>query len=116
MKLLRFFLTLIAASTLTSLSYACSFDTDCSVGSQCVKNGGLYGVCQGGMSPGNANDRQPVYNPLDLNTGSRKNRSDGDARKKRDSNGTYGDTCSFDLDCGIGRSCAKSGGLYGVCK
>ena len=116
MKIVRFFFVLTVTSVIASGSFACSFDTDCNVGSKCVKNGGLYGVCQGGMSPGNAFDREPVYNPLDLNTGSRRNGSDGDARNRMDSDRTYGDTCSFNTDCGVGSRCVKNGGLYGVCK
>ena len=77
---------------------ACSFDTDCSPGSKCVKApGNIYGVCAGGIFPGNKYDQEPVYAPLDLNQ-------------------TYGDTCSFDTDCGPGSKCAKSmGSIYGVC-
>src|SRR5215469_13544283 len=45
---------------------ACSFDTDCEVGSRCLKSpGSIYGICAGGLFPGNSNDRQPVYSPLD---------------------------------------------------
>ena len=78
-------------------SSACSFDTDCSVGSKCSKAfGALYGVCTGGLFPGNSNDLAPVYAPLDLNN-------------------TYGNTCSFDTDCGPGSDCYKSGGIYGTC-
>lgn len=80
------------------VSIACSFDTDCSPGSKCMKSqGAIYGVCAGGISPGNKNDRQPVYAPLDTNN-------------------TYGNTCSFDTDCGPGSKCAKqSGAIDGVC-
>lgn len=96
---------------------ACSFDLDCDIGSKCVKrSGSLSGVCVGGMNPGNANDDAPVYDPLDMNQGPRGNGSTGDARRSQDADGTYGDTCSFDLDCGIGRKCVKeSGRLYGAC-
>lgn len=76
---------------------ACSYDTDCQPGSRCLKSpGALYGICAGGIAPGNRNDQQPVYAPLDPN-------------------GTYGATCSFDIDCGPGARCLKSGGLEGVC-
>lgn len=87
----------ILASTLLLIAtpaLACMFDTDCEPGSKCLKRG-LYGVCAGGLYPGNDSDDVPVYDPLDLN-------------------GTTGDTCSFDLDCGIGAKCLKSG-IYGVC-
>ena len=81
-----------------SQSLACSFDTDCEVGSKCVKaSGAIYGVCKGGLFPGNLNDRKPVYAPLDIDK-------------------TYGDTCSFDTDCGVSNVCVKTGGsIYGVC-
>jgi len=81
-----------------SLSFACMFNTDCSPGSKCIKSSGqLYGVCMGGISPGNSNDRVPVTNPLDVN-------------------GTTGNTCQFSVDCGPGSVCAKgSGSIYGVC-
>lgn len=78
--------------------FACSFDTDCSPGSKCVKrSGSIYGVCLGGISPGNSNDREPVRSPLDPNK-------------------TYGNTCSFNTDCGPGSTCVKSAGsVNGVC-
>lgn len=76
---------------------ACSFDTDCNPGSICLKSGvQMYGMCVGGLSPGNSNDRAPVRDTLDLN-------------------GTAGNTCSFDTDCGPGSKCMKSGAIYGTC-
>lgn len=78
--------------------HGCEFDTDCEPGSKCVKPGGsIYGACFGGISPGNKNDEQPVYDPLDVN-------------------GTYGDTCEFDVDCGPGSVCVKGrGSITGTC-
>ena len=111
-------LSVAAFVLMASASHACQFDTDCGVGSTCEKSGySLYGVCQGGLNPGNAYDDQPVFNPLDLNRGFMSDDSDGDARNGMDADGSYGDTCSFDVECGPGSQCVKSGySLYGVCK
>ncbi len=81
-----------------NFAFSCSFDTDCQPGSKCLKSqGNIYGVCAGGLFPGNSNDSQPVTNPLDIN-------------------GTFGNTCSFDTDCGPSSSCRKSSSsIYGVC-
>jgi len=95
--------TLVAAVLVLGLlqpssGRACSFNTDCEVGSKCLKESGqIYGICVGGMNPGNDNDAQPVYSPTDPN-------------------GTLGDTCDFDVDCGPGSRCVKeSGRIHGVC-
>ena len=80
-------------------SYACSFDTDYAVGSKCKKSSGqIYGYCANGMNPGNSNDRQPTREVLDIS-------------------GKRGDTCSFDVDCGVGNKCYKNprSSLNGVC-
>jgi hypothetical protein len=90
-------LVLVMAGGFFSNAYSCSFDTDCKPGSKCVKkSGSIYGVCVGGISPGNSNDRKPVYSPTDPNR-------------------TYGNTCSFNTDCGPGSVCVKSGGIKGTC-
>ena len=70
---------------------ACSVNLDCKAGSRCVR-----GVCIGGMSPGNANDRQPAVGQLDTSA-------------------TIGAACSFDSNCGIGNRCVKGGHIRGVC-
>jgi hypothetical protein len=84
--------------SLLNVAVACDFDTDCNPGSKCVKqNGQLHGVCAGGLFPGNNNDRKPVYAPLDINR-------------------TYGNTCSFDTDCGPSSACVKEpGSIKGTC-
>ena len=93
-KLLCFSLGLLVFFSLYSVAIACQFDTDCQPGNKCLKPAGsIYGVCTGGISPGNQNDKQPVYSSLDPN-------------------GTYGDTCSFDVDCGPGSICVK--GKYSI--
>lgn len=95
---MKFLKILLAISFVLPISaFACSFDTDCNPGSTCAKaSASIYGVCLGGISPGNSNDRQPVTSPLDVN-------------------GTYGNTCSFNTDCGPGSVCVKRGGIEGVC-
>ena len=42
------------------------------------------------------NDQKPVTAPLDVNK-------------------TYGNTCSFDTECGPGSVCVKRGGIEGAC-
>ena len=89
---------LVSLGISTGAAWACMFDTDCAVGSKCIKSqGSIYGVCAGGLFPGNKYDQQPVYDPLDLNR-------------------TVGNTCSFNIDCGPGSLCLKSmGAIEGVC-
>jgi hypothetical protein len=79
----------------SSESLACSFDTDCGIGSRCVKRNSIYGVCVGGSNPGNSYDRRPIYSP---------------------SYPEYGNTCSFNTDCGVGMLCVKgSYSIKGTC-
>lgn len=97
--MLRIFVFMLALLfSAPSLAFSCSGDLDCSIGSKCVKpRGSMYGYCMGGMNPGNQHDNQPARNPLDMT-------------------GRQGNTCSGDLDCGIGGRCAKGrGSMYGTC-
>lgn len=76
---------------------ACSFDTDCSPGSKCVKpTGRVVGICSGGQFPGNQYDKTPYSDPFDPNR-------------------TAGKTCSFNIECGPGNHCQMGSGTYGVC-
>jgi hypothetical protein len=88
----------LALSLLSGSAFACQFNTDCAVGSKCMKESGkLEGICMGGMNPGNNNDRKPYGQ-----------------RGYGSSNENTGNTCSFDTECGIGAKCYKSG-IKGVC-
>ena len=91
-------IVLLCTIFLSSETLACAFDLDCMPGSKCIKPpASLFGVCAGGMFPGNSFDSEPVVNPLDLNQ-------------------TFGNTCSFNLDCGLNMVCAKQqGNILGVC-
>lgn len=96
-KLVSFVMSLLMVFILQTAAMACMFDTDCNPGSRCLKSSGsIYGVCVGGISPGNSFDRTPV-------------------QSLTDPNGTHGDTCQFDTDCGPGSRCIKNGGIYGTC-
>ena len=93
--------TLCAMAVITvssTFSGACSFDYDCRGGSKCLRaRGALEGVCAGGVRPGNLNDDRP-------------------ASRISDPNGTLGDTCTLDVECGPGSGCVKAtGGVQGVC-
>ena len=95
MKKLTAFVVIMAG--LTGSALACQFDTDCNPGSQCIKqSGAIYGMCMGGIAPGNSNDQQPAQFFPDINQ-------------------TRGNTCSFDTDCGPGGRCMKGAGIYGTC-
>src|SRR5438093_1596397 len=60
-------------------------------------SGSIYGMCMGGLNPRNRYDQAPVYSPLDLD-------------------GTLGDTCSFDVDCGVSNRCARNSySITGTC-
>jgi hypothetical protein len=87
----------VFAVFLAGVAHACMFDTDCDVGSNCAKRPGqIYGLCVGGLNPGNNGDGEPVYSPTDPNQ-------------------TTGDTCQFSTECGPGSICLKKcGSMYGV--
>lgn len=75
---------------------ACQSDTDCKVGSKCMKARGNYtGFCVEPLTPVDQNDRKPDRDPLDMT-----------AKKA--------DACSFDLDCEVGEKCVKERGGEGT--
>lgn len=82
----------------SSSAWGCVFGSDCAVGSRCLKkDGAVYGVCVGGLHPGNENDRRPV-------------------EKSGDIDKTFGNTCSYDMDCGLKNKCLRrSGKMQGIC-
>jgi hypothetical protein len=91
------FLIPFAIAFFASPLFACIHDTDCGIGSQCVKSkSSIYGVCMGGMNPGNRYDRQPTYDPLDAT-------------------GTRGKSCSYDTECGPGLKCVMGSSIQGTC-
>jgi hypothetical protein len=88
---------LLVAALFQGSALACSFDTDCSPGSKCVKAGGkVDGYCSGGQFPGNKYDQKPYHDPFDPNR-------------------TVGNTCSFGVECGPGNHCQMGFGTSGVC-
>jgi len=91
-------LVLLVASLCAGAAQSCQFNTDCDVGSKCHKKSGqMEGICQGGLNPGNDNDRKPYRDSLDISK-------------------SVGNTCQFNTDCGVGAKCQKeSGKLNGVC-
>lgn len=91
-----------ALALVSTAAVPCTFNTDCNVGSKCVKERvGQPGICVGGLEPGRPRDQPP---PRDV------------MRDYRDLNGTRGERCSFNVECGVGAMCLKeSGKLYGVC-
>jgi hypothetical protein len=91
-------LCIMPICVMPSAALACMVTSDCAAGSRCAKpDGGIYGVCRGGSSPGNANDRRPIQGVIDPN-------------------GTYGNTCRFDVDCGMGSKCMRRrSGVLGTC-
>lgn len=98
--LFALFVCIMPLCMMAGAASACTMTSDCEAGSRCVKtDGGLYGVCRGGRSPGNANDRRPIRAPSVF-----------------DLNGTYGNTCKFDLDCGVSSKCRRrSTSALGTC-
>ena len=96
---MKFQLILVLILWIPFKTFACEFNTDCDPGSKCQKYNqySLYGVCVGGLNPGNKGDRKPVRDSLDRNS-------------------KVGSQCSFNTDCDIGHKCMKEAGqLYGTC-
>ncbi|GIX33067.1 MAG: hypothetical protein KatS3mg125_1023 [Lysobacterales bacterium] len=96
--MIRMVLSLVLGVGLPSLASACIFDTDCEIGSRCLKpRGALHGVCAGGLEPGRPAWSEVEPDPLELDPG-------------------HGVGCRFDTDCGPGLRCAKEpASARGVC-
>lgn len=83
---------------LSAPAFACLTSADCEPGSRCLRpSGRLYGVCAGGLSPGDRYDRGAQQEPRRLR------------------HGNEGATCSFNIDCWPNGVCYKEHGVYGVC-
>jgi hypothetical protein len=97
-SIIRFAPLLMLGLMVAGPSAACMFDTDCEVGSRCLKpRGALHGVCAGGLTPGRPEWSEVEPDPLELDE-------------------THGAGCAFDADCGVGLRCVKEpGALSGVC-
>jgi hypothetical protein len=92
----------LAFVAISTAAVPCTFNTDCNVGSKCMKERlGAPGVCVGGLQPGRPKEQAPLPDYM---------------RDFRDLNRTRGEQCSFNTECGVGSACVKeSGKLYGVC-
>lgn len=95
------FAALFTASMFMSApANACSFDTDCNIGSKCVKSAtAVKGACLSGVFSGGST--------LDLLSYS--------GESTNGANSTYGKSCTFNKECGDGLNCRKAGGMFGVC-
>ena len=90
--------SLLAGLLGTGVAGACAFDNDCSSGGKCVKDfGASYGVCYGGLRPGNDGDRRP-------------------GPQRGDPNHTAGNSCRVDVECGPKSACLVAPNSHeGVC-
>jgi hypothetical protein len=84
---------LLAALLMTGPAMACESESDCLPDSQCLKtSGSLYGMCAAARSPDGSD--QLASSP---------------------GNRTWGNTCTFDVDCAPGTHCFKEGSAEGFC-
>lgn len=82
----------------SEVGLACSLDTECGVGSTCIKSGSsVYGVCT--VSSYGHWGKKPE-----------------DSGTKPYGSDKAGDSCTGSYECGVGGQCIKVGSaIYGVC-
>ncbi len=116
--------TAFSGSDLGGSDGSCSFDSDCGVGSICNKLDGIFGRCVSEVASSCSYDADcgsgslcvipsgaligACVSNLFPDDGSGMSGAPG-------SNGSSGDTCYFNSDCGGDAICSKGTGVYGIC-
>ena len=81
-----------------SVPLTCMNDHECEENQRCIKtNGSFLGVCKEGQWPEKVKNKRSTFAPLDVD-------------------GTDGDACRIDKDCGFVNKCVKeTDSAFGIC-